>query len=73
MVGNAVPVNFAYAFAKKIIYDLQENKKIIKAGETKVNKVREIIKSKKSTIIIFKTKRELEKELVDTGSLLIGK
>jgi DNA (cytosine-5)-methyltransferase 1 len=67
MVGNAVPVEFAYILAEKIILDLQEYKKAIKTGEMKVNKIRKIIKTKTGTTIIFKLKRELEKELATTA------
>ncbi len=63
MVGNAVPVEVAYILAKKIILDLQEYKKTVKTEEMKVNKIRKIIKTKTGTTIIFKSKRELEKEL----------
>ena len=63
MVGNAVPVEFARILAEKIILDLRKFKKAIKAEEIKVNKIRKIIKTKTGTTIIFKSKRELEKEL----------
>jgi DNA (cytosine-5)-methyltransferase 1 len=64
MVGNAVPVNFAHALAEKIILDLQKYRKAIKTKEMKVNNIRKIIKTKTGTTILFKSKRELEKELV---------
>jgi len=67
MVGNAVPVEFARILAEKIILDLQEYKKAIKTEEMKVNKIRKIIKTKTGTTIIFKSKRELEKELATTA------
>lgn len=67
MVGNAVPVEFARILAEKIILDLQEYKKVIKTEEMKVNKIRKIIKTKTGTTIIFKSKRELEKELATTA------
>jgi len=67
MVGNAVPVEFARILAEKIILDLQGYKKAIKTEEMKVNKIRKIIKTKTGTTIIFKSKRELERELVTTA------
>ncbi|TRZ94665.1 DNA cytosine methyltransferase [bacterium] len=67
MVGNAVPVEFARILAEKIILDLQEYEKAIKTEEMKVNKIRKIIKTKTGTTIIFKSKRELEKELATTA------
>ncbi len=66
MVGNAVPVEFARILAEKIILDLRKFKKTIKAEEIKVNKIRKIIKTKTGTTIIFKSKRELERELATT-------
>jgi DNA (cytosine-5)-methyltransferase 1 len=66
MVGNAVPANFAHALAEKIILDLQKHRKAIKAEEMKINKIRKIIKTKAGTTILFKSRRELEKELVTT-------
>jgi DNA (cytosine-5)-methyltransferase 1 len=63
MVGNAVPVAFAHILAEKIIADLHEYKRNIKIKEYN-NKIRRIVKTKKGTIIIFKSKKELEKELV---------
>ena len=66
MVGNAVPVEFARILAEKAIIDLQEHKKAIKTEDIKVNKIRKIIKTKTGTTIIFKSKRELEKELATT-------
>lgn len=67
MVGNAVPVEFARILAEKIILDLQKFKKTIKVEEIKINKIREIIKTKTGTTIIFKSKRELEKELASAA------
>lgn len=67
MVGNAVPSNFAHALAEKIVLDLQGYKKAIKTEETKINNIKKIIKTKKSTMILFKSKRELERELVTTA------
>lgn len=59
MVGNAVPSNFAQALAEKIAIDLQRYKKAIKIEETKINNIKKIIKTKKGTTILFKSKREL--------------
>jgi len=67
MIGNAVPVNFAHALAGKIILDLQKYKKTTKTEEIKINKIRKIIKNKNGTTILFKSKKELEKELVTTA------
>jgi DNA (cytosine-5)-methyltransferase 1 len=67
MVGNAVPSNFAQALAEKIVLDLQGYKKAIKSEETKISKIRKIIKTKNGTTILFKSKRELERELVTTA------
>lgn len=62
MVGNAVPVEFARVLAEKIILDVQKYKRDIKIKEYK-NKIKKVIKTKKGTTIIFKSKKELEKEL----------
>jgi len=67
MVGNAVPTNFAHALAGKIILDLRKYREAIKTKEMKVNNIRKIIKTKTGTTILFKSKRELEKELVTTA------
>ena len=67
MVGNAVPSNFAQALAEKIASDLQEHKKAIKIEGEKISKIRKIIKTKNGTTILFKSKRELERELVTTA------
>ncbi len=67
MVGNAVPSNFAQALAEKIALDLQGYKKVIKTEETKNNNIKKIIKTKKGTTILFKSKKELERELVTTA------
>lgn len=67
MVGNAVPPNFAQALAEKIASDLQEYKKPIKIEGAKISKIRKIIKTKNGTTILFKSKIELERELVATA------
>lgn len=65
MVGNAVPVEFAHILADQIMIDVQKYKRDIKIKEYK-NRIKKVIKTKKGTTIIFKSRKELEKELTTT-------
>ena len=62
MVGNAVPVEFARILAEKIILDLQGYKRNISIINYR-DRIKKTIKTEKGTTIIFKSRRELEKEL----------
>ena len=63
MVGNAVPVEFARIIAEKIILDIQEYRRDTKIREYN-NRIKRTIKTKKGTTILFKSKKELEEELI---------
>jgi len=65
MVGNAVPVEFARSLAENIFLDVQEYRRNMKIKEYN-SRIKRIVKTKKGTTILFKSKKELERELVET-------